>query len=71
MGCPVLGLFNFKYCPTCHCRQKEKQKECDFTSQTTNRIEKSNTNQTTLTTNVMEKAIQYKSALLSLSLSLQ
>jgi hypothetical protein len=31
MGCPVLGLFNFKHCPTCPCRQKEKQKEYNFT----------------------------------------
>lgn len=32
-GSPVLGLFNFITCLTCHCRQKEKQKEYDFTSQ--------------------------------------
>lgn len=34
-GCPVLGLFNFKHCPTCACRQKEIQKESNFTSQAT------------------------------------
>jgi len=25
-GCPILGLFNFKQCPTCSCGQREKQK---------------------------------------------
>lgn len=31
-GRPVFGLFNFKHCPTCACRQKEIQKESNFTS---------------------------------------
>lgn len=25
-GCPVLGLFHFRHCPSCTCTQKEKQK---------------------------------------------
>ena len=50
-----------------HYRQKEKQKEYNFTSQTTIKIEKSNTNQTYLRTKCKAKSLHSIISYLSLA----